>query len=168
MNHRVSLLLISNTVLTTIGRREKFVFSKVGSICFFFSGFDIGNHFCEFTFDYQSAKEWPFYKVHFQSYPNGKQQRNFLKSYADALISNQDESIDDEIPIDRDELIEHLMKEANYFALASHFFWALWAINMAISTTIPFGYMVTKTKPIRSDSLMCFFSLSFRNMHELV
>jgi hypothetical protein len=33
------------------------------------------------------------------------------------------------------------MKEANYFTLASHFFWTLWAINMATSTSIKFGYM---------------------------
>lgn len=111
-----------------------------------FSGFDMGNHFCEFTFDYQSATEWPFYKVHFTKYPNGKQQRNFLRSYANAILSNQDQSSADEIAIDRDELVEQLMKEANYFALASHFFWTLWAINMAISTTIPFGYMVNQSR----------------------
>jgi hypothetical protein len=34
------------------------------------------------------------------------------------------------------------MKEANYFALASNFFWTLWAIHMATSTAIKFGYMV--------------------------
>ena len=43
---------------------------------------------------------------------------------------------------DRDELARQIMKEANYYALASNFFWALWAINMATSTTISFGYMV--------------------------
>jgi hypothetical protein len=47
-------------------------------------------------------------------------------------------------PINREELINHLMKEANYYALASHFFWTLWAINMATSTAIKFGYMVGK------------------------
>ncbi len=34
------------------------------------------------------------------------------------------------------------MKEANYFALAANFFWTLWAIHMATSTAIKFGYMV--------------------------
>ncbi len=47
-------------------------------------------------------------------------------------------------PIDREELMNHLMKEANYYALASHLFWTLWAINMATSTAIKFGYMVGK------------------------
>jgi hypothetical protein len=42
----------------------------------------------------------------------------------------------------REELLNQLMKEANYFTLASHFFWTLWAIHMATSTAIKFGYMV--------------------------
>jgi hypothetical protein len=46
------------------------------------------------------------------------------------------------INIDRDAMTQQLMKEANYFTLASHFFWGLWAINMATSTAIKFGYMV--------------------------
>jgi thiamine kinase-like enzyme len=131
-----------------------------------FSGFDIGNHFCEFMFDYQSAKEWPFFKVDFNLYPNENQQvnfclkyfycrifiqLNFLTSYADTLITNQSKSIQmmndlhtNRIDFDRNELAREIMKEANYFAMASHFFWTLWAINMAKSTAIKFGYMVSE------------------------
>jgi hypothetical protein len=47
-------------------------------------------------------------------------------------------------PINQDELARHMMKEVNYFALASHFLWTLWGITMATSTTIQFGYMVVK------------------------
>jgi hypothetical protein len=43
-----------------------------------FSGFDIGNHFCEFMFDYISPKEWPFFKVDFTLYPNKTQQVEFI------------------------------------------------------------------------------------------
>ncbi len=63
---------------------------------------------------------------------------NFLTSYIDR---NQEKTLP-EIDFDRNELARRIMKEANYFALASHFFWTLWAINMARSTTIKFGYMV--------------------------
>jgi hypothetical protein len=77
----------------------------------------------------------------------------FLTSYVDALIESQEKSIcsinrttDDlhsnRIDSERNELVRQIMKEANYFALASHFFWTLWAINMATSTGIKFGYMV--------------------------
>lgn len=82
--------------------------------------------------DYTSTKEWPCFKVDYTLYPNKIQQRNFLSSYID--VQNHD--------IDREELINQLMKEANYFALASNFFWTIWAINMATSTAIKFGYMV--------------------------
>jgi hypothetical protein len=75
---------------------------------------------------------------------------NFLTSYADALIVSQDNSMNETtndmhsngIDFHRNELAREIMKEANYFALASHFFWTLWSINMATSTTIKFGYMV--------------------------
>lgn len=104
----------------------------------FFSGYDIGNHFCEFMFDYVSSKEWPFFLADFTLYPNLDQQRNFLSAYLDAQSST-------EHTLNREDLINQLMKEANYYALASNFFWTLWAINMATSTAIKFGYMV-KTK----------------------
>ncbi|CAF1204355.1 unnamed protein product, partial [Rotaria sordida] len=121
-----------------------------------YRGFDIGNHFCEFMFDYKSSKEWPFFNVDFALYPNKTQQINFLSSYVDVMISSTENSsvlqtngttnetlssIDNSNNNNREELINQLMKEANYFALASHFFWALWSINMATSTTIKFGYM---------------------------
>jgi hypothetical protein len=61
---------------------------------------------------------------------------NFLTSYIDG-ISN-----DETYSFDRNQVAGEIMKEANYFALASHFFWAIWAINMATSTAIQFGYMV--------------------------
>jgi hypothetical protein len=78
---------------------------------------------------------------------------NFLTSYVDALIENQDKSIDsingmsndshsNGIGFQQNELTRQIMNEANYYALASHFFWALWAIQMATSTAIKFGYMV--------------------------
>ncbi|CAF3095413.1 unnamed protein product [Rotaria sp. Silwood2] len=117
-----------------------------------YRGFDIGNHFCEFMFDYKSSKEWPFFNVDFSSYPNKIQQINFLSSYVDVIISTQNQSVCQTNGItneavssinntNREELINQLIKEANYFALASHFFWTLWSINMATSTAIKFGYM---------------------------
>jgi thiamine kinase-like enzyme len=60
-------------------RYKKKVFSLFDFNKSYFSGFDIGNHFCEFMFDYQSAKEWPFFKVDFNLYPNEIQQVNSLK-----------------------------------------------------------------------------------------
>jgi hypothetical protein len=89
-------------------------------------------------FDYISSKEWPFFKFDLTLYPNKNQQINFLSSYVDV----QDQSGNEHF--NREELINQIMKEANYFALASNFFWTLWAIHMATSTAIKFGYMVRK------------------------
>ncbi|CAF2039128.1 unnamed protein product, partial [Rotaria magnacalcarata] len=112
-----------------------------------YRGFDIGNHFCEFMFDYKSATEWPFYKVDYSLYPNAKQQMNFLTSYVDTLINNPDkhtttnDSHSNTVNSNPTELARQIMTEANYFALAAHFFWALWSIHMVVSTTIKFGYL---------------------------
>lgn len=38
--------------------------------------------------------------------------------------------------------IEHLIIEANYFALASHIFWANWAVSQAAVCKIKFEYLV--------------------------
>jgi hypothetical protein len=67
---------------------------------------------------------------------------NFLTSYADTLNETTTDLHSNGIDFHRNELAREIMKEANYFALASHFFWTLWSINMATSTTIKFGYMV--------------------------
>ncbi|CAF3526428.1 unnamed protein product [Adineta steineri] len=118
-----------------------------------YRGYDIGNYFSELMFDYKSATEWPFFNVDFTLYPNENQQMIFITSYIDSSIQSRNKnnsspnammngSNSNEIDgSDRNELARQIMKEANYFALASHFFWTLWALNMAASTTIKFGYM---------------------------
>ncbi|CAF3394076.1 unnamed protein product [Rotaria socialis] len=125
---------------------EKFTVIDFEYCSYNYRGFDIGNHFCEFMFDYTSSKAWPFFNLDFTLYPNKIQQINFLSSYADAIISSANEKANEGSLLstnnnNREELIDQLMKEANYFALASHFFWTLWSINMATSTAIKFGYM---------------------------
>lgn len=39
--------------------------------------------------------------------------------------------------------LEHMMLEANTFALASHFMWALWSTIQAQISSIKFGYLVS-------------------------
>ena len=52
------------------------------------------------------------------------------------------EITNDEKDSHRNELLRKLLREANYFALASHFFVALWAIHLARTSTIEFGFLV--------------------------
>ncbi|CAF2046487.1 unnamed protein product [Rotaria magnacalcarata] len=132
-------------ILRLKSHRENFTVIDFEYCSYNYRGFDIGNHFCEFMFDYKSSKAWPFFNLDFTLYPNKIQQINFLSSYADAIISSANEKTNEASLStnnnNREELINQLMKEANYFALASHFFWTLWSINMATSTAIKFGYM---------------------------
>jgi hypothetical protein len=87
----------------------------------------------------------------------------------DALIAAHDRSVHQangihdngtsttENRIYREELINQIMKEANYYSLASHLFWTLWAINMAATTEIKFGYMVRMRDHKLRASAMYFF-----------
>ncbi|MEE6498506.1 hypothetical protein FKM82_003134 [Ascaphus truei] len=45
-----------------------------------YRGFDIGNHFCEWMYDY-TYEQFPFFKASFTKYPTRKQQIHFISSY---------------------------------------------------------------------------------------
>lgn len=98
-----------------------------------YRGFDIGNHFCEWVYNYHHD-EWPFYKAELSNYPDRQQQLHFFHSYL--LESNPELSEED-----RRVQEEAMVIEVNRFALASHFFWGLWSILQAKISTIEFGYL---------------------------
>ncbi|XP_074004996.1 choline kinase alpha isoform X4 [Numenius arquata] len=101
-----------------------------------YRGFDIGNHFCEWMYDYTYEK-YPFFKASVLKYPSKKQQLHFISSYLSAFhdgfenLSNEEKS----------KLEEEMLIEVNRFALASHFFWGLWSIIQAKISSIEFGYL---------------------------
>uniref|UniRef100_A0AAQ6IDJ0 ethanolamine kinase n=1 Tax=Anabas testudineus TaxID=64144 RepID=A0AAQ6IDJ0_ANATE len=86
-----------------------------------YRGFDFGNHFCEWMYDY-TYNQWPFYKATPENYPTREQQVS-LKIVSTFLCT-----------ID-------MILEANRYALASHFLWGLWSIIQAKISKIEFGYM---------------------------
>ncbi|KAB5574737.1 hypothetical protein PHYPO_G00212480 [Pangasianodon hypophthalmus] len=96
-----------------------------------YRGFDFGNHFCEWVYDYTYDK-WPFYKANLDNYPTREQQLHFFRNY---LSENEDSVREDQAEM------EQMITEANRFALASHFFWGLWSIIQARISKIEFGYM---------------------------
>ncbi|XP_061465961.1 choline kinase alpha isoform X3 [Rhineura floridana] len=101
-----------------------------------YRGFDIGNHFCEWMYDYVYEK-YPFFKANFLKYPSKKQQLHFISSYLAASQSGF-ENLSNE---DKSKIEEEMLIEVNRFALASHFFWGLWSIIQAKISSIEFGYM---------------------------
>ncbi|KAK2494424.1 hypothetical protein MC885_013994 [Smutsia gigantea] len=100
-----------------------------------YRGFDIGNHFCEWVYDY-THEDWPFYRAQPADFPTRGQQLHFIRHYLAEV--KKGETISQE---DQRKLEEDLLVEANRYALASHFFWGLWSILQASMSTIEFGYL---------------------------
>ncbi|XP_040184851.1 choline kinase alpha isoform X2 [Rana temporaria] len=101
-----------------------------------YRGFDIGNHFCEWMYDYTYEK-FPFFKANFSNYPSKKQQLHFISSYM-AEFQPGLENLSNE---EKSQIENEMLIEVNRFALASHLFWGLWSIIQAKISSIEFGYM---------------------------
>uniref|UniRef100_A0A8D1XY65 Ethanolamine kinase n=1 Tax=Sus scrofa TaxID=9823 RepID=A0A8D1XY65_PIG len=101
-----------------------------------YRGFDIGNHFCEWMYDYNYEK-YPFFRANMLKYPSRKQQLHFISNYLAAFQHESEDPSDEE----RSAIEEGMLLEVNRFALASHFFWGLWSIVQAKISSIEFGYM---------------------------
>ncbi|XP_057227467.1 choline kinase alpha isoform X2 [Malurus melanocephalus] len=101
-----------------------------------YRGFDIGNHFCEWMYDY-SYEKYPFFKASALKYPSKKQQLHFVSSYLCAFHDGFENLSNEE----KTKLEEEVLVEVNRFALASHFFWGLWSIIQAKISSIEFGYL---------------------------
>ncbi|XP_023284081.1 choline/ethanolamine kinase-like [Seriola lalandi dorsalis] len=99
-----------------------------------YRGFDFGNHFCEWMYDY-TYNQWPFYKATPENYPTREQQLHFIRNY----LSEQKRYSD--VTMDQTQTEEDMIIEANRYALASHFLWGLWSIIQAKISKIEFGYM---------------------------
>ncbi|XP_061628997.1 choline/ethanolamine kinase [Phyllopteryx taeniolatus] len=99
-----------------------------------YRGFDFGNHFCEWMYDY-TYNQWPFYKATPEDYPSREQQLHFIRSYLSEQRGCGNQSVDQR------QIEEDIIIEANRYALASHFLWGLWSIIQAKLSKIEFGYM---------------------------
>jgi ethanolamine kinase len=87
--------------------------------CVSYRGFDIGNHFCEFGGTNGDYSKYPSRDFQFKWF------RNYLRSSGGEVT---------------DQMLEEMYREVNAFALASHFFWSVWAIIQAEISDIDFDY----------------------------
>uniref|UniRef100_A0A8C3KE18 Ethanolamine kinase n=1 Tax=Calidris pygmaea TaxID=425635 RepID=A0A8C3KE18_9CHAR len=101
-----------------------------------YRGFDIGNHFCEWAYNY-THDSWPFFKASLENYPSRQQQLHFIRHY----LSEDSGRGGDTTHQEQARIEEEMLTEVNRFALASHFFWGLWSILQAKISTIQFGYL---------------------------
>ncbi|XP_029289748.1 choline kinase alpha [Cottoperca gobio] len=123
-------------ILLLKGHKQKLMLIDFEYSSYNYRGFDIGNHFCEWMYDY-NCEEFPFFKVNAHAYPSKAQQLHFIESY----LRESDGGFDNLSEEDQMKLKEELHVEVNRFSLASHFFWGLWSIIQARLSTIKFGYM---------------------------
>ncbi|XP_064905529.1 choline/ethanolamine kinase [Columba livia] len=101
-----------------------------------YRGFDIGNHFCEWVYNY-THDSWPFFKASPENYPSRQQQLHFIRHYLSEDSGRRGDTTHEE----QARIEEEMLTEINRFALASHFFWGLWSILQAKISTIKFGYL---------------------------
>ncbi|XP_072291624.1 choline/ethanolamine kinase [Eucyclogobius newberryi] len=127
-----NILALDNTVKSSNDRLMLIDFEYSS---YNYRGFDFGNHFCEWMYDY-TYNQWPFYKASPENYPSREQQLHFLRSY----LAEQ-ERHEDDMKMDQTRVEEDMIIEANRYALASHFLWGLWSIIQAKISKIEFGYM---------------------------
>ncbi|XP_017285388.1 ethanolamine kinase 1 [Kryptolebias marmoratus] len=98
-----------------------------------YQAYDIGNHFNEFA---------GLNEVDYSHYPERGFQLQWLRSYLEAYKEHKGQ---DGAVADRE--VEVLYVQVNKFALASHFFWGLWALIQTKFSTIDFdfsGYAVLR------------------------
>ncbi|KAK7896151.1 hypothetical protein WMY93_021476 [Mugilogobius chulae] len=92
-----------------------------------YQAFDIGNHFNEFA---------GLEKVDYSQYPERSFQLLWLRSYLEAYKEHKGQATDV-----TDEEVDTLYVQVNKFALASHYFWGLWALIQAKVSTIDFDFL---------------------------
>ncbi|XP_030071391.1 ethanolamine kinase 1 [Microcaecilia unicolor] len=92
-----------------------------------YQAYDIGNHFNEFA----GVSE-----VDYSLFPDRALQEQWLRSYLEAY--KEYKGFDKDVS---EKEVEVLYVQVNQFALASHFFWGLWALIQAKYSTIEFDFL---------------------------
>ncbi|KAG0319589.1 Ethanolamine kinase [Podila horticola] len=113
-------LLYGNLIYNEAKDDAFFIDYEYGS--YSFRGFDLGNHF----------NEWAGFECEYENYPNKETQYKWLRSY---LAGDEDPTCV------KDDELDQLYREVNKFALASHFYWGVWALVQAQLSDIAFDYM---------------------------
>ncbi|XP_046861693.1 choline/ethanolamine kinase-like isoform X2 [Xenia sp. Carnegie-2017] len=99
--------------------------------CYNYRGYDIGNHFSEWIFDYNHP-HYPFFTGDVTKYPSYDQKVFFVRAYLQAYNETTDVTLDE---------IEKVIDEADRLSLLSHFFWAMFSILQSYKSSINFGYL---------------------------
>lgn len=105
-------------------------------------GYDIANHFCEWTYDYHS--EQPA-SMDMSQYPTYEEQIRFLNAYLETKSKHDNPDISD-----KEVTAECLQKEAAMWVMASHLSWGLWGLIQASQSEIDFDYFLFSTQRLNA------------------
>ncbi|KAK1946230.1 putative choline kinase 1 [Phytophthora citrophthora] len=94
-------------------------------------GYDIGNHWCEWAYDYHKTVN-P-HLADFSKYPTEQEQREFCRAYLAGKTGDEN--------LVSDKAIDKLRMEANTYSLATHLYWTIWGYIQATQSEINFDYM---------------------------
>lgn len=119
-------LLYGNLIYDEVQDDAFFIDYEYGS--YSFRAFDIANHFNEMC----------GFECEYENYPSRPVQLKWLRTYLEAAAS---QSEGESKAVVTDEEVEQLYREVNKFALASHFYWGVWALVQAQLSDIDFDYM---------------------------
>ncbi len=129
--------LLSGNILALAGDESRVQLIDFEYGGYNYAGFDVGNHFCEHAgFDFDLDK-W---------YPKPEVAKHFLQAYVARRMPDAASAASKQFSGPDAEACEEAfwaegVRVANLFALASHFFWGLWAVIQSKHSPIDFDFM---------------------------
>ncbi|XP_032293509.1 choline/ethanolamine kinase isoform X3 [Drosophila virilis] len=96
-----------------------------------YRGFDLANHFIEWTFDYTNP-QFPYFHHYKEQYATAQQRRDFIVNYLKKY--HDDEHYEPNV-----EELDTVDAEIRLFTMLSHLFWSLWSV-VNVTSAIEFGY----------------------------
>ena len=131
-----------------------------------YRGFDIGNHFCEWTADYSRDLA---HALVMTDYPSAEAQVAFCTAYLEA-----GDPAFATLPLAKRLAHVHALRhEANALALASHLLWSLWGLIQAAHSTIEFDYLEYSAQRLREyfrrrDTALAALAAAVKHQHHVV
>ena len=120
-------------------------------------GFDIANHFCEWTYNYHGDNPA---SMDLENFPNDEEQLRFLTAYIEAGVEDDiDNDSNSNQNMTKDMDPKELQQEVLRWVMVSHLMWALWGLVQASQSEIDFNYFQYFTQRLQIFRKLLYQSL---------